>query len=232
MIPDDPSERDALAGEYVLGVLDTASHAALEAALAHDPDLRQRVDAWQTRLQPLADTVPPAEPPADLWARIEAALPKQSADIVPLQSKPGLWQNAGFWRFSTGGMAVLAAGLAAMMWLHSPAPRYIAVLTAPQNLEASFLVESRPRAGLVLTSLTHANPASGRAFELWAMPPGATKPISLGVIPHNGRLALDPARVQANPGTALLISLEPEGGSPTGQPTGPVIYQGQLIEQE
>jgi anti-sigma-K factor RskA len=26
----------------------------------------------------------------------------------------------------------------------------------------------------------------------------------------------------------LAVSLEPEGGSPTGQPTGPVLYQGQL----
>lgn len=232
MIPDEPSERDALAGDYVLGVLDTASHAALEAALAHDPDLRQRVEAWQARLQPLADTVPPVEPPADLWARIEAGLPKPGAEIVRLRRRPGLWQNAGFWRVSTGGMALLAASLAALMWLRSPAPRYIAVLTAPQNLEASFLVESRPRAGLVLTALTHVNPASGRSFELWAMPPGATKPVSLGVIPHNGRLALDPARVQTNPGTALLISLEPEGGSPEDHPTGPVVYQGQLIQQE
>jgi anti-sigma-K factor RskA len=26
----------------------------------------------------------------------------------------------------------------------------------------------------------------------------------------------------------LLVSLEPKGGSPTGQPTGPVLYGGQL----
>jgi anti-sigma-K factor RskA len=29
-------------------------------------------------------------------------------------------------------------------------------------------------------------------------------------------------------GTQLLVSLEPKGGSPTGQPTGPVIYGGKL----
>jgi anti-sigma-K factor RskA len=28
----------------------------------------------------------------------------------------------------------------------------------------------------------------------------------------------------------LAVSLEPAGGSPTGQPTGPVVYQGRLDE--
>lgn len=29
---------------------------------------------------------------------------------------------------------------------------------------------------------------------------------------------------------SLAISLEPHGGSPTGQPTGPVVYQTQLVD--
>jgi len=234
MIPEDPIERDALAGEYVLGVLDLASRAAIAAALEHDADLRRLVDEWQDRLQPLAATVPPMPPPEDLWPRIAAALPRPVAPVVPFRAKPGLWHNAGIWRLSTVGMSALAAGLAALMLVRNPvpAPGYIAVLTAPQNLEASFLVESRPRAGLVLTSLTHAGPATGRAYELWALPPGGTRPVSLGLVPAGGRLALDPARIRPSAGTALMISLEPETGSPTGQPTGPVVYQGQLIERQ
>jgi anti-sigma-K factor RskA len=231
MIPDDPSERDALAGEYVLGILDRASRAAMAAALEHDADLRRRVEQWQDRLQPLADAVPPAPPPGDLWARIEAALPVSTSSVVPFPAATGLWHKAGFWRFSTVGMTALAAGLAGLLLVRNtaPAPGYIAILTAPQALEASFLVESRPRTGLVLTALTHANPAAGRAYELWALAPGAGKPVSLGLIPADGRLILDPARIRPSPGTALLISLEPETGSPTGQPTGPVVFQGQLI---
>jgi len=226
MIPEDSQERDALAGEYVLGVLDRASRAAMAAALEHDANLALRVEQWQERLQPLADAVPPVPPPQDLWPRIEAALPRPA--------RPKLWRSVGFWRVSTAGMTALAAGLAALLLVRSPAPLpvYVAVLTAPQGMEASFLVESRPRAGLVLTALTHAAPAAGRAYELWALPPGATKPVSLGVVPGGGRLALDPARIKPSAGTALLISLEPETGSPTGQPTGPVVYQGQLVEAE
>jgi anti-sigma-K factor RskA len=33
-------------------------------------------------------------------------------------------------------------------------------------------------------------------------------------------------------GLQLLVSLEPRGGSPTGQPTGPVLYGGTLQEME
>ncbi len=226
MIPEDPQERDALAGEYVLGTQDRASRAAMTAALDHDADLKLRVEQWQERLQPLADAVPPVPPPPGLWPRIEAALPQ------PVRNT--LWRNTGFWRVSTGGLTALAAGLAALLLVRNPAPTpgYVAVLTAPQGMEASFLVETRPRAGLVLTSLTHAAPAAGRAYELWALPPGTAKPVSLGIIPAGGRLALDTTRVRPSAGTALLISLEPETGSPTGQPTGPVVYQGQLVEAD
>ena len=31
------------------------------------------------------------------------------------------------------------------------------------------------------------------------------------------------------PSAALAVSLEPPGGSPTGKPTGPVLYQGRLL---
>ena len=53
MIPTDPAERDALAGEYVLGTLDARAAAAVERAMATDPALRAAVAAWEARLAPL-----------------------------------------------------------------------------------------------------------------------------------------------------------------------------------
>jgi anti-sigma-K factor RskA len=29
---------------------------------------------------------------------------------------------------------------------------------------------------------------------------------------------------------SLAVSVEPEGGSPTGSPTGPVVYSGQIVK--
>jgi anti-sigma-K factor RskA len=65
---------------------------------------------------------------------------------------------------------------------------------------------------------------SDKDLELWALPQGETRPRSLGVLPASGRQLTAPLA----PNTQLLVSLEPKGGSPTGQPTGPVLYGGWL----
>ena len=56
-------------------------------------------------------------------------------------------------------------------------------------------------------------------------------PKSLGVIPDSGvgRVAL-PATPDVSLANvpALAVSLEPAGGSPTGAPTGPVLYSGKV----
>ena len=60
-------------------------------------------------------------------------------------------------------------------------------------------------------------------------------PQSLGVIDASlkipaGQLGkIDPATLNE---TVFAISLEPQGGSPTGAPTGPVLYTGKLVATE
>jgi len=73
-------------------------------------------------------------------------------------------------------------------------------------------------------------PDPTRVPELWLIPPGS-KPLPLGVLPSDRptQIAIsatfaDRARQDAD----LAVSLEPPGGSPTGQPTGPVIGSGKL----
>ena len=73
-------------------------------------------------------------------------------------------------------------------------------------------------------------PAPDQSLELWAIPADG-KPISLGVIPagSKGKVELSEAqKALIGQPIALAVSLEPKGGSPTGQPTGPVLYQGAL----
>ena len=70
--------------------------------------------------------------------------------------------------------------------------------------------------------------AADRALQLWALPEGRD-PQSLGLIAASGigRVALPvPAGVAFQSVPALAVSLEPAGGSPTGKPTGPVLYSG------
>ena len=75
-------------------------------------------------------------------------------------------------------------------------------------------------------------PAEGRSYELWALGAGRKAPESLGVINARAEIpakllgSLDSARLQ---NTVFAISDEPTGGSPTGQPTGPVLFTGKIV---
>ncbi|MER8170592.1 anti-sigma factor domain-containing protein, partial [Acinetobacter baumannii] len=69
----------------------------------------------------------------------------------------------------------------------------------------------------------------------WAVGGGRANPQSLGVIDASLRIPasqlgkVDPATLGE---TVFAISLEPQGGSPTGAPTGPVLYTGKLVATE
>ena len=69
-----------------------------------------------------------------------------------------------------------------------------------------------------------------RVPELWLIPSGG-KPLPLGVLlaDRPTQIAI-PAAIadQVKRGAALAISLEPPGGSPASQPSGPVIGSGTL----
>ncbi|MBC7577813.1 anti-sigma factor [Tardiphaga sp.] len=73
----------------------------------------------------------------------------------------------------------------------------------------------------------------GKDYELWIVSDKLARPRSLGVIGSNDfttRAALaayDPDTVNQ---ATYAVTVEPEGGSPTGQATGPIVYTGKLIE--
>jgi anti-sigma-K factor RskA len=106
-----------------------------------------------------------------------------------------------------------------------PGPSFIAVLHPPQQDQASWVATAGP-SGLLVRTVTGATPPPDRAFELWAIAPGTARPRSLGVIPPNGELRLAPLPPDLRDGATLAISVEPAGGSPTRQPTGPVVFVG------
>jgi quercetin dioxygenase-like cupin family protein len=70
----DADSLDLLAGEYVLGTLRGDARRRFAERLARDPALARLVAAWERRLAPLAESVPPAPPPAGARAAIERRL--------------------------------------------------------------------------------------------------------------------------------------------------------------
>lgn len=216
-------ERDLLAAEYVLGTLEPAEARELVAARAKtDPALAHAIAAWEERLMPLSLSVAPVAPPASLWRRLSASIAPK-----PDRSWVRAWRSVAVWRGATAAGFALAAALAAFLFVRPPHPlQSVAALVPAGSAAAAYLAELQPDGTLRLVALRPVPVAAGKDLELWALPKGAARPVALGVLPASGR-NVAPPQMPAR-GTQLLISLEPLGGSPTGLPTGPVLFAGTL----
>jgi anti-sigma-K factor RskA len=223
MIPTDPEDLSALAGEYVLGTLDEAAKREVETARALNADLGRTIAFWEEKLAPLAALAPAAEPPAGTWVAIAARLapPPQIAPKTPW------WEQPAPWRWATASLAAIAAALAIYIAQPgvSPVRPLVAVLHGPSQTEARW-VATIDRDGLRLHAVANATPPSRHVYELWAIARRSARPEPLGLVTTDGRLQLALLPRSVGAGATLAISVEPPGGSPTGQPTGPVVFVG------
>jgi len=228
---------EVLAMDFALGALDRNERRAVDLRLRSDPAFSAIVDAWTTRLSPLEDATAGVVPSADIWSAIEAEIapaPRRPA-TAPDAAKPSLWNSLMLWRVAS--VAAVAAALIAVAQV-GPAPPP-APGAPPQLLVAALAgADGRPllsaaydplRGAVVLTPATQRQD-DGKSAELWVIE-GKNPPRSLGVIdikdPSKHVIASDQLK-GLEAGATLAISIEPYGGSPTGQPTGPVVATGTL----
>lgn len=219
-------EQDMQAAEYVLGALPPNQARALEALAMNDAAVSASITAWEMRLAPLVNLVEPVAPPPVLWRRLALATGIDSVIQAP-PPRRGAWRSAGLWRATTVGAMAIAASLAFLLYtkpITGPEP-LVAALSPYGQPGATFLVRVGPNGVATVVAVANTNVPQGRSLELWAVAAGATAPVSMGLLPESGRAQLS---LKVAPGTQLLVSQEPAGGSPTKQPTGPVVYAGQL----
>jgi len=237
MTTDPPSCR---AGEYVLGTLSGTERDAFESDLANDTQLQAEVQAWETRLAPLAGMVAPQRPSPNVWAAIEQRIDAGPAHVATDWAGPTiihLQRSVRRWRGLTVASGALAACLALFIALAGRWPvaetgqDYVAVVNRGGELPA-LIVRVDTRAGIVRVRSLTAEAPSDRSLELWYVRAGQA-PKSLGIVENATRPIVIPAAMRQNgvEDATIAVTLEPKGGSPSHAPTGAIVYSGKLIRE-
>jgi anti-sigma-K factor RskA len=110
--------------------------------------------------------------------------------------------------------------------------RFTAVLQQDAASPAFILTVDLADRTMTVRRVAADNPV-GKSYELWLVSDQFPAPRSLGVV-QAGEFTRPTQLAEYQPDTirdaTFAISLEPEGGSPTGSATGPVLWTGRLIE--
>jgi anti-sigma-K factor RskA len=227
MSTDLPDDDDLLAAELAFGLIDSAERQAAEARLGRDRAFAAAHERWQAHAA--ASFGAGEAPPAGVWKAIERRIPANDVDPMSVRRATLRWWQAG----------AIAASVAAIV-LGVVARQKLETDTVAQQATAPMVAVLTGDKGVVTVSF---DPASGRMIvaangvdvgdrspELWVIPADG-KPRSMGVMnaaaPSWATVPATAASAMAA-GATIAVSVEPVGGSPTGQPTGPVILTGKL----
>jgi anti-sigma-K factor RskA len=231
-------EMDLFAAEYALGLLDGEERAEAERRAAREAGFAALVDEWNERLAPMLAGVAPVEPDPALWDRIVASLEEPEKRPVELHA---IRRRLAVWKSYSAAVTALAASLLLVVGLRTaepppapqPAPetRPVMVATlAPETGPASLTASYDPSTNSLVVAPAALSPVAGHDHELWIIPEDG-KPRSLGLVAASEQRrmplpqGLSPSLVET---ATIALSAEPAGGSPTGQPTGPVVASGKF----
>lgn len=228
MLP--PEERDALAAELALGLLEGDQRAAALRQLMADPTFSPAViDDWHRRLEPLYDDFVPVAPPDGLWPGIAARIDRAGPpDAVSRQLR--------WWRAGALAGGAIAACLALMMLTHPvPVPQVqpaapVVVVQMTGSPDGPLIVARYDPADARLILRSSGIKPGKLSPELWIIPADG-KPRSLGMIRRDGqsRISVEAAyRAYMVEGATLAVTLEPTAGVPHEAPSSAPIAAGQI----
>ncbi len=216
-----PTLRRALAADYAIGLMPAAARQRFERLLQEDPALRWELAQWQESLASLTDSVPDQPLPDRLWQGITERIEPQRWREP---EKRSIWHDL---RLMAAACSLVVVVVLSVIY-SGDTPLYSATLLSA-DAQPALKIDAHEHY-LNVEPLALAAVDQGRSLQLWAIAEHAL-PVSLGVIPvgGSGKVELNEAQqVLLDRPVTLAVSLEPQGGSPTGQPTGPVLYKGVL----
>jgi anti-sigma-K factor RskA len=180
------TERDdsALAGEYVLGLLEGEAKAEAERRLATEPAFAREVEQWRLRFAEFDDATEARPAGEGLWSKIEAAVPGVAARPAGPSAWARFWNSLPLVRATALGASlaalVLAVGLGFAIKAAREQPVMVAVLL--DGNRAGAVVHAFADGRIVLLPLTAINVPEGRALEVWTLPSRERGPVSVGLM--------------------------------------------------
>ncbi|EWY40801.1 hypothetical protein N825_33265 [Skermanella stibiiresistens SB22] len=230
-------ERDLLAAEFAMGTLEGDALERAERLVAEDPTFARDVEAWRQRLGALDRTAAPEKADDALWKRIEQSL--DGADDIRTEAAvpghaPKAAANQNFWkRCAMGGLAaslLLVVGLVTAVATWPAEPLYVAVLLADDRRPGA-LIQIYENQEVKLVPLQEFAIPAERVFQVWTLPTPQSAPVSIGLLSQARSMRLNLSDLPSPASDQFFeITLEPAGGSPTGLPTGPILYKGNAAE--
>lgn len=228
------SDDEFLADQYVLGLLDLNDQSTTELRIERDVAFADRVAAASRRFAPLDDSAQPIALPAGAWARLEERLNgpvKQTMSGSPSASvrDSAVNLNRAPWRVALviAAALLLALGLSWPLLQVPPSVAVaVAVLLDPDGVPFA-IIEDYGGGEAAVTALVDYVVPDGKSLQAWTKWSDDTGPVSLGVLDAftGSRLRAD-GLPQPIPGQLYEITLEDEGGSATGRPTGSILGVG------
>jgi anti-sigma-K factor RskA len=216
----------ALAGEYVLGLLDPAETVAANARAATDAEFAAEVEAWRERLLSMAvGTDTPA--PDHVWTEIQRALPAPTRQDIG-NGRLRLWQGL------TALSAAAAAFFAFIAWQQQaplPVEPQAPLIAALGSETGDAAITARYDASSGELLLTPVSLDTGELYpELWVVPAdGKARSLGMMAVGKPTQVIVAPTlRPYMAQGATLAITPEPQGGAPGGKATGPIIASGKI----
>lgn len=199
------------------------------------------------------------EPIVPVPVSVTEPVAEQSPDVTPSNVLPMRDRKRGGSNAFGWTMTAVAASLAGVIALQAYRPellpeklrikpqiQVVEVAAPAQPLPAQFvavLQQGAAAPAFILTVDTAtknftvrkvgATPEPGKSYELWLVSDKLQRPRSLGVI-GSSDFTIRPSLADYDADTinraTYAVTIEPEGGSPTGVATGPIVYTGKLVE--
>jgi anti-sigma-K factor RskA len=246
MHDNDARRDDDLATDYVMGLLEGAELAEAEQRMSSDLGFAKAVGVWRERLADLDATAEATAPGAGLWDRIAEST--KARPVIPLPGARAalggatLWHNLRFWRGAGIGGVCAALLLAVVLIgalgtsrqlrneliaLAQSKPVYVAVLVNDATRETGAIVNAFANGRVELVPLRAIDVPAGRTLQIWTLWDRGVGPKSVGLTGRSRTIELDLKSLPETGQDQLFeITLEPEGGSPIGRPTGPILFKG------